>query len=53
MVESFSQVCERISTILFFYTKPGKTFDCFLNYMNVILILKVIEGKEKNNVMLF
>lgn len=30
MVENFSQMCERFSTVLFFCKKMGKTFDFFL-----------------------
>lgn len=29
MVENFSKVCERFSTVLFFCKKTGKTFDFF------------------------
>lgn len=29
MVENFSKILERLSTILFFCKKGGKTFDCF------------------------
>lgn len=43
MVEIFSQECEKISTILFFCTKMGKTFDCFMKDTDVNV--KVTQGK--------
>lgn len=47
MVENFSKILEKLSTILFFCKKRGKTFDCFSHDRRVSIESSKGTNKQK------